>query len=533
MNKHHKIAITYTNEKPYFIFLALFALTLLLPIYPVHNQLFAQDSANNTKPSDIWYGYVTVDSLAVKNGRAPEYDEIARIFKGDLVVVREVNRFGWATIAVPKGTYAFIPARYVIEINEGTQVSTVGKVKLLYPTKNDPTQSWKGELLPPETKLDVIELIKTDEGDFYSVIMPDFMNAYIPAQYIRRATTEEIKQWEEKTGKNEADADNAEPDTKLPDTDENKTTPDLTDDDTLITDTVENIQNQDPIINDQSNTVDTPAEKNINIDNETNTLPDKAVVEDKNEITSDPTPEELADILDNTTPDVKTNETAVDTANEDNLTNDTDTTKEDTLDTEAFISETQIVDTELKQITDYLDKPVSWDTLDEMYINLKKISTLDAEIEPVIDGYKQIIANENETEHHRLLAEARIAILEIKLDFQKAQQQLNMAIAESQRIRESAASDKYSNQPGSVYGYDAIGIIASSSIYDGRRLPKLFRLLDEKSHRTILYFIPDKDKLNNDIKIGSTVGITGEYVSDPARNIRIMLIKQINVISDK
>ena len=72
--------------------------------------------------------------------------------------------------------------------------------------------------------------------------------------------------------------------------------------------------------------------------------------------------------------------------------------------------------------------------------------------------------------------------------------------------------------------------MASSTIYDGQSLPKLFRLQDPATGRTIAYLKPDADyALTNRIDI--IVGIVGDKTYDEAMRLNIITPRRVDVLS--
>jgi len=77
--------------------------------------------------------------------------------------------------------------------------------------------------------------------------------------------------------------------------------------------------------------------------------------------------------------------------------------------------------------------------------------------------------------------------------------------------------------------YTAVGVVASSTVYDGQSLPKLLRLQDPATNRTIAYLKPDEEfKLVN--LIGNLVGVVGEKSYDGSLRLNIIEPKRTDVL---
>lgn len=76
--------------------------------------------------------------------------------------------------------------------------------------------------------------------------------------------------------------------------------------------------------------------------------------------------------------------------------------------------------------------------------------------------------------------------------------------------------------------YTIIGTLQPSTVYDGTRLPRMYRVqsVGDANARTLGYITPEKD-LNLDTKIGQVVGIVGEAQLDPG--LRLNVIKPVRV----
>jgi hypothetical protein len=118
--------------------------------------------------------------------------------------------------------------------------------------------------------------------------------------------------------------------------------------------------------------------------------------------------------------------------------------------------------------------------------------------------------------------------LQVWADVQKKRQELNEARA---RLKLSAADAALVQKAlESSAQYIAVGRVVASPIYDGQRLPKLLRVQDAATNRTIAYLQPDeKYELVN--LVGNLVGIVGEKNYDESLRLNIITPKRIDILT--
>lgn len=77
--------------------------------------------------------------------------------------------------------------------------------------------------------------------------------------------------------------------------------------------------------------------------------------------------------------------------------------------------------------------------------------------------------------------------------------------------------------------YDAMGKLMASSVYDGRTLPRMLRLVDATTGRTIAYVEPTEPVRPHGM-LGQLVGIVGSQQYDPAMKLQVFEVKRIDVL---
>ena len=145
----------------------------------------------------------------------------------------------------------------------------------------------------------------------------------------------------------------------------------------------------------------------------------------------------------------------------------------------------------------------------------------DAELEPLLDEFRFTLAQGGLDAQDSARLRSRLELLEIRRDLQS---DLRAVVTASERAsRERDAIDRLVVDWQSRPEYAAVGRLMASALYDGRRLPLMYRLqsLDGLGGRTIAYILPD-DALDLNAKLGAVVGVVGEPRRD--RTIRVRLI---------
>ena len=78
--------------------------------------------------------------------------------------------------------------------------------------------------------------------------------------------------------------------------------------------------------------------------------------------------------------------------------------------------------------------------------------------------------------------------------------------------------------------YSVMGQLVASGVYDGRKLPRLYRILDTGSHRTVAYVRPGP-ALHPGSKLGRYVGVVGSSQYDPALRLDVIDATRIDVLA--
>lgn len=172
---------------------------------------------------------------------------------------------------------------------------------------------------------------------------------------------------------------------------------------------------------------------------------------------------------------------------------------------------------------------LSLEDLELMYKRLLREPKQTAEVDPLRQMYS-IYANKFAKEGvEKSHATSRAAQLEIWAELQEK-------MIEIQAMRTRAKEGVMDANEATVLlqnsgDYQAVGILVSSTIYDGKRLPKLFRLRDQITGRTIGYIAPSED-FDLAEMIGKVVGIKGERSYDGTLRLNVFKPEKIDILTD-
>jgi len=177
-------------------------------------------------------------------------------------------------------------------------------------------------------------------------------------------------------------------------------------------------------------------------------------------------------------------------------------------------------------------EPASLETLQSLYEQAQSQPIREAELDEVIAEFERTIESLKgpEDQRTREFLTSRLELLRLRADLQKsmrAAEQLADASGERRERfeRDSAALDR-------ARAYTVVGRLVPSTVYDGRRLPKMYRVqsVDEGFARTVAYLMPN-EKLELDAKLGRVVGIVGDTSLDPALRVNIIRPRRVDVLN--
>ncbi|MFG0331196.1 MAG: hypothetical protein ACF8PN_15015 [Phycisphaerales bacterium] len=441
--------------------------------------LWASRANAQNGAEESWAGVVTAESLSVRCARSHQYYEIARLRQGDIVEVREVNQFDWATIAAPRGVKGVVRVVDMEVAADGSKATTLGPVRVYYLPLDDEIDPWKGTTIPDGVSLRITDRRTTTHGESLVVEMPNSVNAYAPAEFIRRATAEEIEAFRNRR------------------TDERETTPEVE-------------AAEDPET--------TPNQPEAEAEAEEPT--DDSVSADAEETTGDG---EVGAVDDTDTPEAHPEDELDETVSDEM----TDQPMDETTGELPSGDDLEIAEDESEPVSTPALPRMSIEKLEALFERDRRASLDEIELEPIIAGYREIAADESASDQVRRLAELRIEWLDLRLEAQQARRRLAESLSRAQRSADEVAREAQIDLKAG--DYVVTGRLVASHLYDGSDLPRLYRVIDPLTNHTRAYLIESREVTASG-HLGDFVGVRGEVNQDPALG-GVLVVRPVSIES--
>ena len=176
-------------------------------------------------------------------------------------------------------------------------------------------------------------------------------------------------------------------------------------------------------------------------------------------------------------------------------------------------------------------EPTLLDRLDSAFKTVQEQEIEKAEFNELIAEYEKALADMPEdplNQRTRARMSQRIDVLRLRAEYQKQRADLLAEKPDLTGANQRAAAvladlDK-------VRTYDAVGRLSASAIYDGKRLPLMYRVQSVGSSlpRTIGYVKPGSMDLES--KVGMLVGVVGAASLDPDLKLKIITPTRVDLL---
>lgn len=165
-----------------------------------------------------------------------------------------------------------------------------------------------------------------------------------------------------------------------------------------------------------------------------------------------------------------------------------------------------------------VELPDNFIDLENEVTKLRQLPLEDQPIDAMIAAYEAALAKGGLSQTQAFKARSRLATL-----------RHDKPLAEG--LRKIAEARKPLNpgpdtEPGKV-DYTAVGRLLASSIYDGKTLPRMYRLADPATGKAVAYIRP-ADFAGTTAYLGQLVGVLGEAAYDPALKLKVIRVKRID-----
>ncbi len=177
-------------------------------------------------------------------------------------------------------------------------------------------------------------------------------------------------------------------------------------------------------------------------------------------------------------------------------------------------------------------KIVEAETLTKLYTDAVSKRADQVELEPVIAEFERTIESlkkEEGTERLRQQLDRRLQVLKMRAELQAALRQTGTS---SDALKQQSDQMKAElKRLESLRQYTVVGRLVASSVYDGKQLPLMYRVLSPEptSTRTLAYVAPEANSDLTD-KAGKIVGVVGESKFDESLRVNIVTPTRVDVL---
>ena len=461
--------------------LALLLIVLVLPVF--NATTFAQAPA--AAPSKAYTGTITANDVYIRCGPSVSSSyPFGKLSQGDVVEVVEEN-FGWATIRTSgpsfKSVYGYVLANDKVVLSPDGQTLTVNaETDVRAPNTaadGNPDSSYKaiGKVNSGQM-LKVVATINGEREKVYKISVPANCTAFVNSSFIRRASTGEA--------------------TKLTQAPVAKSAP------------IKTAAVVAPV------TATTADEKSV------------AVIEEKTT--------EVTEIIPatNTAPaEVITQETKQETVITETVVTPapTETAKPVAKAVEVVVVPPPPV-VKTPQMIAAEKRRRSLKDLEVIWVTVKAEPLASSEVGVLKDRY-MILMNDPECEAEiKNVVETRVKQLIVQIEAQQRIRQLKEMRTAIDADTDQVRAIKIALEARS--DYTVVGVLNASSIYDGKRLPLLYRLVDPAVGQTVAY-VTAKNPAQLATMLGTLVGIRGEKRYDEALRVSVIDPSAVEILTTR
>ncbi|VAX39015.1 hypothetical protein MNBD_PLANCTO03-1170 [hydrothermal vent metagenome] len=465
---------------------------IVLPFLVLALLVFPGRALAQTVPVEPYYVVTTRADVPLKSGDMDGYYPVATLKAGQVLWV-DAEGSGWVRVAYPPGLSVYVPASEVRE-EEGGGVVVLARVSALKSRNASAgfAQSWQRAIPRNEepaigTRLHVLDVIEGADGGVmgYEVEPPAMVRGYVKADVLRAATDAEVEAYLATIPESAAEEPGAEE------------APEATEEPSEAAEPVETEQPADEAESDLKRLVREPESITESL-REPTAHPDDAQAQPEFDQSETDQPE-----LDETVAEGEAGEAGTEV---------------------IVIDQTPTPQTRLIGTLTHLA---------ELFNKVQKQDSNTAELDELAAELRRAIAAQGDDPIGRRIRTAlgqRLQLIEMRIAARDARRQL--------RARRESIEASYVSIITRVHelettrGYQFVGRLVRSSVYDGRRLPLMYRIVsvNESVPRTIGYIMPSETLDYRDM-LGEIVGVLGTSQLDEALNLRIVTPSRIDVLA--
>jgi hypothetical protein len=180
------------------------------------------------------------------------------------------------------------------------------------------------------------------------------------------------------------------------------------------------------------------------------------------------------------------------------------------------------------------ERPIATpEQLNIAFEDVRKQPTVTAELDELVAEYQRTIDARNAAGADRRVTASltqRLELLRLRKDLQA---QL-VALEEARQAASDAGRDAAAQvaEVNKTRHYEVIGRLTTSTVYDGKKLPMMYRVqsVGDAVARTLGYLKPDAG-LELEKKIGQVVGISGQANMDPSLKLNVLTASRVDILS--
>ncbi len=460
---------------------------VVVPVLILASVLFQGRALAQTVPVEPYYVVTTRADVPLKSGDMDGYYPVASLKAGQVLWV-DAEGSGWTRVAYPAGLSVYVRADEVhAEESSGTVVLT--KVSALKSRNASAgfAQSWQRAIPRNDepaigTRLHVLDVIKGADGSVmgYEVEPPASVRGYVKAEALRAATDAEVEAYLA-TIPEVADEPGDEPTDEPGDAEE-------------------------PVETDQ------PADEAESDIKRLGREPDSIT-----ESLREPTEYEGDEQAQPESDQPETNQPEPDQPETDNPESADEAV---TIIDQAPVSPESLLVGTLTHLA-------------ELFNQVQKQDSDTAELDELAAELRRAVSAQGDDDIGQRIRTAlgqRLQLIEMRIAARDARRQL--------RARREAIEASYVSIASRVHelettrGYQFVGRLVRSSVYDGTLLPLMYRIVsvNESIPRTIGYIMPSEALDSRDM-LGEIVGVLGSSQLDAALNLRIVTPSRIDVLA--
>lgn len=446
-------------------------------------------------------GVVTQDGVKVRAGAGRAYYVVGELDQGAIVQVDEVI-FGWNKIVPPEGFYSYIPEGFV-SVKGAGQTGTIiqDRSEVKAGSVKGPGESYRGQVAL--NRGDTVQILAL-EGGYYKIVPPKGTYVYLPPGSVNRATPEQIAAAQQAQAQAQAQ-NQAQPQPQpQPEPELAAAQPQPT----PAPPTQAQAQPQPPAA------PTTPSPEVEEIATAIEPTPEPAAP------TIEPAPTETAatEPVETTAPTAalppaeqpQPEPTVQPEAGQARAQAQPEPAEDEPVMSKAANFHSAAVSDKLRALENRMVplffKPLEQQPIDEM---IREYEAIQREPLPAID---------------RQIVKMRLAALQRNKDIAQTLAQIQEATSST-----PTQVDVPQPEPGAPLRYDAVGRLLASSVYDGTSLPRMFRVVDPATGRTIVWVEPG-GPVDAKQYLGKVVGVIGAQSYDPALKFNVVDVQRIDVL---